>query len=145
MNSGEFITLSFPNRRIGIDEQQAQSRLSIYYSQLRTIFEKIIRLAKTRTPVKTGRLRDSYRQRINLSSQSIIAGIDNTQSYFNYVENGFGQAMKDASIPMTRVGTESLGRPGVHMLNTSIDEYQRDLDSATNAFLNDYERLINIY
>lgn len=144
MNVNEFITLSFPNKRIGIDESQAQSRLSIYYSQLRTVFEKIIRLAQTRTPVKTGKLRDSYRQRINLSPQSIIAGIDNTQSYFTYVENGIG-AMKDASIPIQKVGSENLGRQGVHMLNSSIDEYQRDLDSTTNSFLNDYERLIGVY
>ena len=144
MNEREFITLSFPNKRIGIDESQVQSRLSIYYSQLRTVFEKIIRLAKTRTPVKTGKLRDSYRQRINLSQQSIIAGIDNTQSYFTYVENGIGE-MKDASIPVQRAGSENLGRQGVHMLNSSIDEYNTELMSITNSFLNDYERLIGVY
>ena len=144
MKEKEFITLSFPTKRIGIDESQAQSRLSIYYSQLRTVFERIIRLAKTRTPVRTGKLRDSYRQRINISSQSVIAGIDNTQDYFTYVENGIGE-MKDASLPMQRIGSESLGRQGVHMLNSSIDEYQSDLDSITNSFLNDYEQLIGVY
>lgn len=144
MNEKEFITLSFPTKRIGIDNSQAQSRLSIYYSQLRTVFERIIRLAKTRTPVRTGKLRDSYRQRINISSQSVIAGIDNTQDYFTYVENGIGE-MKDASVLMQRVGSESLGRQGVHMLNSSINEYQGELDSITNSFLNDYEQLIGVY
>lgn len=146
MNEKEFITLSFPHKRIGIDESQSQSRLSIYYSQLRSIFEKIIRVAQTRTPVRTGKLRESYRQRINVSSQSIIAGIDNTREYFTYVENGFGQgAMKDASISKTQVGVNTFGRQGVHMLGTAIEEYQEELNSATNAFLNDYKRLIGMY
>jgi len=136
------ITLKAPDIDITPSQGQVRDLEDRYQRRYDRIASDIVDTAKDRTPVKTGRLRSSYRLQLTSFRDHNTGGVQilNATPYFRYVEYGTrrprGPRMK---IPMSRIS-----RKGRFMLSSSIDDHENELRQLEDDYSRDFEQLIGV-
>lgn len=89
---------------------------------------RLLRKVKLRTPVDSGRLRDSWRiEGVNKSGGEYVVEIINSLEYASYVENGHRQEL-GRFVPAIGKRLVKSYVPGKYMLRISEQEVQKEAD-----------------